>query len=407
MEDSKAPTGALGLRLLMRRLTWLVPVAALCVALVLMVVVQWRLRAGALVPDEAAFLMLALTVAGLVFAGGVGWGLLRLKHDSDAVLAGIERDRRALDQQLERRQLVVDVVARMQQARSQQQLSDIVLSALSQPLHIHQGLCCLWDEAAQQVVAVGRYGGQGQDALAVMAAQPQLGNLIEACGHSREPMLLDGSGVLRLGSGLGESQAASVLIFPMCHGGRLFAVLELASLHRLDDSAVQLLRDLEPAFSMSLDILQRSDRTERLLIEARAAEESSALILASVGEGIWGLDERGRISFVNQAGLSRLGYRLEEVVGRRMHDLVHHHRADGSVFPPDQCPVALTLKDGEMRNIAGDVMWHKDGSPVSVEYVVTAVHRGEEIAGAVLVFRDPEQMKSAGMGASNPAGGAA
>ena len=51
------------------------------------------------------------------------------------------------------------------------------------------------------------------------------------------------------------------------------------------------------------------------------------LILESTGEGIYGIDLRGRCIFINEAGAAMLGYTPDEVLGRSMHYLIHHSLA--------------------------------------------------------------------------------
>ena len=63
------------------------------------------------------------------------------------------------------------------------------------------------------------------------------------------------------------------------------------------------------------------------------------LLLASTGEGIYGVDLEGRCTFINRAGAEMLGYRTSDVIGRNMHDLMHHTRADGSHYPANECPI--------------------------------------------------------------------
>ena len=50
-------------------------------------------------------------------------------------------------------------------------------------------------------------------------------------------------------------------------------------------------------------------------------------MLESVGDGIFALDLEGRITLVNPAAAQMLGYRQEEILGRNMHELIHHTRA--------------------------------------------------------------------------------
>jgi len=60
------------------------------------------------------------------------------------------------------------------------------------------------------------------------------------------------------------------------------------------------------------------------------------LILDSAGEGIYGLDHDGRITFSNAAATEILGWRLEDVLGQVAHDVHHHSHADGSPYLLDE-----------------------------------------------------------------------
>ena len=71
------------------------------------------------------------------------------------------------------------------------------------------------------------------------------------------------------------------------------------------------------------------------------------LILASAGDGIYGLDMEGRTTFVNPAGaLQMLGYEPKELFGLSMHTTIHHTKADGSPYPQEECPMYAAFTDG-------------------------------------------------------------
>ncbi len=75
-------------------------------------------------------------------------------------------------------------------------------------------------------------------------------------------------------------------------------------------------------------------------LNLRRREDELALILASAGEGIFGMDTGGNCTFVNRAALRMLGYREEkDLLGRDMHALIHHSCRDGTPIPPEDCPV--------------------------------------------------------------------
>ncbi|MDQ3783723.1 MAG: PAS domain S-box protein [Actinomycetota bacterium] len=112
------------------------------------------------------------------------------------------------------------------------------------------------------------------------------------------------------------------------------------------------------------------------------------LILDSVGEGIYGLDENRRLTFVNPTAARLTGHAPSEVIGKQMHEIVHHSHADGSPYPVEECPTTATLRDGESRQVTQEVLWRKDGSSFPVEYSVNPTEENGRVAGAVVAFRD-------------------
>lgn len=112
------------------------------------------------------------------------------------------------------------------------------------------------------------------------------------------------------------------------------------------------------------------------------------LILDSAGEGIYGLDREGRITFSNAAATEILGWKLEDVRGQKAHDVHHHSHADGSSYPPDDCLIFAAIRDGEVHRVDDEVFWHIDGSCVPVEYTSTPIFEDGEPCGVVVVFRD-------------------
>jgi PAS domain S-box-containing protein len=122
--------------------------------------------------------------------------------------------------------------------------------------------------------------------------------------------------------------------------------------------------------------------------ELSRLEAKHQLILDSAGEGIYGLDLEGRITFSNAAATAILGWRLEDVIGQFAHDVHHHSHADGSPYPRDDCPIYGALRDGEVHRVDDEVFWHIDGSCVPVEYTSTPMFEEGEVCGAVVVFRD-------------------
>ena len=118
-------------------------------------------------------------------------------------------------------------------------------------------------------------------------------------------------------------------------------------------------------------------------------------ILASVGEGIYGLDLDERTSFVNPAAERMLGYRPGELAGRHQHDIVSHLNAEGVPYSEGECPVHAALRDGDVHSSSDEVFRRKDGTTFPAEYVSTPIREGGAVVGAVVTFRDITSRKRA------------
>ncbi|MFC1925371.1 PAS domain S-box protein [Chloroflexota bacterium] len=118
------------------------------------------------------------------------------------------------------------------------------------------------------------------------------------------------------------------------------------------------------------------------------------LILESAGEGIYGIDTQGKTIFVNPAAARMLGYKPEDLIGQRHHELVHHSRPDGKPYPSDKCLIQAAFKTGKVHtSVDNEVFWRKDGTFFPVEYTSTPIMEDGQIAGAVVTFRDISERK--------------
>lgn len=197
-------------------------------------------------------------------------------------------------------------------------------------------------------------------------------------GWTRDLALRDGAGRLR---------PVELTAHRMEHGGTacLLAVLEdLEARHRrdLDSEAEAYLRSG----------LTRWRRAEELF---REIEQENRLILNAAGEGIFGVNEAGITTFLNPAAERILGWAASEIVGRNMHSLVHHHHADGTHYPDEDCPIYAAFRNGIVHEVNNEVFWRKDGQPLWVEYTSTPILDEGQPVGAVVVFRDISRRKEA------------
>ncbi|HET9783463.1 MAG TPA: PAS domain S-box protein, partial [Terriglobales bacterium] len=133
------------------------------------------------------------------------------------------------------------------------------------------------------------------------------------------------------------------------------------------------------------------DLTERKRAEAelRESEERLRLLLDSTGEGIYALDLEGRCVLCNPAAVRMLGYdRAEDLLGRPIHSLIHHTRADGTPYPASECKSFLAARAGVGIEVDDEVFFRRDGAAVPVEYRSYPVERNGQPVGLVVTFTD-------------------
>ncbi len=129
--------------------------------------------------------------------------------------------------------------------------------------------------------------------------------------------------------------------------------------------------------------------------ELKEVFHRNQLILESAGEGIYGLDEKGKTTFVNPAVEKMTGFAEKELIGKCQHKLMHHTRENGSPYPKEECPIYAAFREGKTYHASEEVFWRKDGSPFHVEYVSTPIWENMKIKGAVVIFKDITERKQA------------
>lgn len=111
-------------------------------------------------------------------------------------------------------------------------------------------------------------------------------------------------------------------------------------------------------------------------------------ILDSAGEGIFGVDSTGVITFVNPRATSLLGQTSDCLVGKHVHDAVHKTICKPT---PDHkqgdCPIVATIDSGTTQQ-ATDIFCNGGTKVYPVTYVCTPMKQAGEISGAVITFND-------------------
>ncbi len=201
-----------------------------------------------------------------------------------------------------------------------------------------------------------RVVGYGLADGATLPAEIQPGEgLVGQCARERKSITIEQlpPDYLRITSGLGMSAPGRAVALPLLSQDTVLGVIELASFRAFSPRETALLDELLPVVAMSLEILQRNLRTKGLLEQTQkqtrelevssvelqqsqrellaqresiaASEARTRQILESTAEGIFGVDTKGQITFVNPSAAQMLGFTAAELIGREAHAIIHHH----------------------------------------------------------------------------------
>lgn len=142
----------------------------------------------------------------------------------------------------------------------------------------------------------------------------------------------------------------------------------------------------EDLFIARVDAMSRHIRTRKHIEEER---NRLGGILHSVGDGVYGVDNDGIISFINPACLQILGFNNKDnLIGQPAHQLFHHSDESGSPLSEKSCELHNAYKHGHSINGKQTFFWSKSGSPIPIEYTVYPFSIDAERQGSVVAFRD-------------------
>ena len=143
----------------------------------------------------------------------------------------------------------------------------------------------------------------------------------------------------------------------------------------------------------SLQNLARGETQRRL--ETVAVRRDLRSILRGTADGLIGVDQEGRCTFLNEAGSTLLGYSPSELRGQPVHSQIHHTKADGGEHSESECPVHRALASGETVRVTDDVLWRKDGTSFPVQLIVSPMMDARKVRGVVLTFTDMTEIRAA------------
>ena len=138
-----------------------------------------------------------------------------------------------------------------------------------------------------------------------------------------------------------------------------------------------------------IDVTEQHEAEQALHMATHQRE----LILESVGDGIYGIDLEGRLTFINQAAARALGYTPDQLTGHDLYEVIHHSHADGTPYSRSTSPILQALRRCESIRMRDEVFWRQDGSAFPVEYSANPLLEDGRISGMVVAFQDVSERR--------------
>jgi diguanylate cyclase (GGDEF)-like protein/PAS domain S-box-containing protein len=169
--------------------------------------------------------------------------------------------------------------------------------------------------------------------------------------------------------------------------------LDRAIKESLEAGAVECMfkNESDDLFLTRIDAMSRHIRAHKSIEKER---KRLGGILRSVGDGVYGVDPNGHISFVNPACRQILGYDTEELlIGKSAHELFHFSDDEGYPVAQDGCFLQKSYADGDKIQARETIFWHRSGEPIPVECTVYPLTIEDKREGSVVAFRDISERK--------------
>jgi PAS domain S-box-containing protein len=176
-----------------------------------------------------------------------------------------------------------------------------------------------------------------------------------------------------------EEEAAEGVIEVRCKDGSVIPVQMRNTLIRAGDGSVEAL------LGVSTDARQRV-RDDQV---ARSARDYLRAVTESIPEGLFTIDGDGSLIELNAEAERLLGWSVDDLRGRRMHDVIH-----GCRLAYEDCPVTNARVEGRTIQVDEDVFVQKDGALLDVAYKASPFETPDGFNGTVVVFRDISHEKA-------------
>lgn len=152
---------------------------------------------------------------------------------------------------------------------------------------------------------------------------------------------------------------------------------------------------VEPAISQSQASVEKAlTELENAHDKMRQDKAKDEVLLNNIGDAVVAIDTNRRVIFINKVAADMIGWRHEEVVGKKWGtDMPGVVDEQGSPIPRDKRSVQAAWETGHSMHVSHYYYIRRDGSRFPVSITSTPIFANNRITGAMIVFRDVTREK--------------
>lgn len=226
-------------------------------------------------------------------------------------------------------------------------LSERVISCLAKYFSAQVGVLYLQDDASGHLRFAAGYGLSSDNAVALGSRDGD--GLLKQIASDRKPVLIDQvpADYVKIESALGQSSAASLILFPLVYDQRLIGVIELASFEPFEQRHLEFLSSIEENACVSLRAAQNQVELRQLLAQTKQ-QAIFFRVFKDATDPIVLEDLSGEVLDLNAAAESAYGWTKEELMGHPIKRII-----------PDDC--RQQAGDLRQRCLAGGKVGDAEG----------------------------------------------
>jgi PAS domain S-box-containing protein len=270
-----------------------------------------------------------------------------------------------------------EIATHLQQAEDQKTLAQAAVSRIAPALKAGHGALYVLN-AERRLALLGSFGYRERKNLNNGFSLGE--GLVGQCAMEKQAITLTApQDYIQINSGLGEAPPACISVLPIVHNDCLLGVFEIASFQQFSEREIALLDSLMPVLAVSIEIMDRNQRTRDLLastqeqserMEKQAAQleeqtvemeaqQSELLetenwfrsIIETAPDGMLVFNESNTIVLTNPSAEALFGYAVGELMGAPLAKIMSLDAlASGSTG--QICAVAGQHKDGHALSLS-------------------------------------------------------